>query len=573
MLALLGAKVGQIIGVMIIGQRLEPIALSVMGVVLPMEFMFAAAGALFGVGGTVMCARTIGKGQFEECHRVFTITYLLTLLTAVFFALVLLCFIDPVVRFLGAGPEIFEDTKRYAAILIAGGVFSMSVYPAYNFLRLDGRFGAAVAVFFVMAAVTIVLAVVLLFGLNMGVEAAAIAGVTGAAVSGVGGAVLLFTRSKNFHFTQSIFKKDYRRDVFQIIRDVVVAGSPSAIESLCIFGYVIVLNKLIVRSFGLAALSSFKLIDSINTFALVLIYAVTGPLIQFVGVFGAEKDSQSIRQLLAQVFKWGACFILCYTVLCEFFTPNLAGLFGMGSPDMLVTSAPAIRIFAASLFLALLNTILISVYQAGNRALLANILTVSRLFLWIVIPAPILSGWLGITGIWHSFWMAEFLTLVTAVVLSLFCRRGNAYLSPILLMDREAEMKGVYQSFSVKNTVEHITQSSAGITEFCERNSLSAKLTMVISLSIEEMLVAIRDHSLSNDSNATMNVRVLIEDRIVILRVRNDGQGFNPVDYARNAGEDEEAEVMGIKMILALAEKIDYRNTFGINNTTILLRR
>jgi hypothetical protein len=55
--------------------------------------------------------------------------------------------------------------------------------------------------------------------------------------------------------------------------------------------------------------------------------------------------------------------------------------------------------------------------------------------------------------------------------------------------------------------------------------------------------------------------------------VRNGGKHFNPVEYVKNAGEAEEAEVMGIKMILALARNVDYRNTFGINNTTILLEK
>jgi anti-sigma regulatory factor (Ser/Thr protein kinase) len=193
--------------------------------------------------------------------------------------------------------------------------------------------------------------------------------------------------------------------------------------------------------------------------------------------------------------------------------------------------------------------------------------------LWIIIAAPLLSGWIGITGIWHSFWIAEVLTIVSAVILTLFYRRGNAYLSPILLLDREAELKGLYKSFSVKNSVEHITQSSDGITEFCTQNKLGAKLSMAISLSIEEILVAIRDHSLQGKDDATMNVRVLIEASTVILRIRNAGLEFNPVDYAGHAGEAEEDAVMGIKMILAMAKNIDYRNTFGVNNTTILLHR
>jgi anti-sigma regulatory factor (Ser/Thr protein kinase) len=266
-------------------------------------------------------------------------------------------------------------------------------------------------------------------------------------------------------------------------------------------------------------------------------------------------------------------FALVFTAGCQIFAPEVARLFGMASPETLALAVPAIRLFALSLVPALINSILICVYQGGNRTLMANALTVSRLFFWIVIAAPLLSGWMGVTGVWHSFWIAEVLSLLLIAGMSFFYRRGGKYLSPLFLVDREAELTGVYKSFSVKNSTEDIIRSSAGITEFCEQNNLGARLTMAVSLAVEEMLVVIRARSLAGDSRATMNARVLIEENTVILRVRNGGKHFSPVEYVRNAGEAEEAEVMGIKMILALARTVDYRNTFGINNTTILLEK
>jgi Na+-driven multidrug efflux pump/anti-sigma regulatory factor (Ser/Thr protein kinase) len=573
MLALAGGMVGQITSAIIAGRLLEADALPVMAMALPVQALFSMTGALLGVGGTALCARAIGNGHFDECHRIFTVAYLLTVLAAALLALVLLPLIDPLVRFLGAGAELFGETKRYVSVLIAGGIFSMSIYPAYNLLRLDGRFGASVAVFFAQAAVTISLDLLFLVVFRRGVEAVALATVAGAAASGLGGAALLFLGSKNFHFTRSIFAKARRSDIPRIAGSIVAAGSPSAAESLCILSYSIVLNRLIARSFGIPGLSAFKLIDSFNSLALVFIYAVSGPVVQFVGVFGAEKDSKSIRQLLAQVFSWGALFVLGYVALGEIFAPHVAGLFGMASPEALATAVPAIRIFALSLAPALANNILVAVYQAQNRAFLANVLTVSRLFLWIVIAAPLLSDRIGLNGVWHSFWIAESLCLVSAAALSLLRRRRDKFLSPLFLVDREAELTGVYKSFSVKNDLESITQSSAGITEFCELNTLSSKLTLAISLAIEELLTLIRGRSLAEDEGATMNVRVLIEENTVILRVRNGGKNVNPMEYAKNPGDAEEAELMGIKMLLALALKIDYRNTFGVNNTTILLAR
>ena len=570
MLALFGFQFGQVASAVIIGNLLGSAALSTMAVILPLQSLFSMAGALLGVGTTVVCARAIGKGQFALCHRVFTLGYALTLVTAVFLALVLLLFLNPLIRFLGAGNEIFEDTRRFAFILISGGLFTMSIFPAFNLLRMDGRSRSSVLIFLIMAAVNITLSFILIAVFHLGIEAAALASAAAFASAGVLGAVILFTGSKNFHFTRSIFSKQFRGEVFSNVKNIAAAGSPNAMEYLCIMAYSVVINRLIAASFGVTGLSTFKLIDSINAAALIFIYGVTGPTVQFISVFDAEKDSKSIRQLLIQALRWGGLFILVYTAACEFFAPQIARIFGMSSEEILIVAVPAIRIFGVSIFLALINNVLFCVYQGEGRPLLSNILTVLRLLFWIVIAAPILSARLGINGIWHSFWLAEFLTLLIVAVLSLRYRRRRPYLTPLLLIDTEAEAKGVFKSFSVNNTLENITQSSEGISEFCEQNTLGPKLTMAISLAIEETLVLIREHCFL-DKDDTMNARVLITEDKVILRIRNGGRYFNPLDYAKDPSGAE--DIMGIKMILALALNIDYHNTFGINNTTVLLQR
>jgi anti-sigma regulatory factor (Ser/Thr protein kinase) len=241
------------------------------------------------------------------------------------------------------------------------------------------------------------------------------------------------------------------------------------------------------------------------------------------------------------------------------FAPNIAALFGMP----LVETEHAIRVFAFSLPLWFANILLITLYQAQNRVVLANILTISRA-LWVLAVAWALSVKIGLAGVWHGFWIAEGLTLLIAIALS-FYKRGEH--TPVLLLDTRAEKSGQYKSFSVPSTAASITVASAGITDFCEQNGLSPKQTMAISLAIEELLVMILEHSKPRD----MNVRILLADNMIVLRIRGDGEQFDPLAYTQNAGADQELEVMGIRMIIKMAVGVDYRNTFGVNNTTVLL--
>ena len=138
--------------------------------------------------------------------------------------------------------------------------------------------------------------------------------------------------------------------------------------------------------------------------------------------------------------------------------------------------------------------------------------------------------------------------------------------------------------------------ASQRISAFCEEKELPPDKTMLISLSLEEMLISIKDHCFPEDEE-TINVRILIgpgdvASASIVLRIRCSGAPFNPIDYyEKHRAEavaqqdlnkiDEVGEMerlledlddsLGIGMILACAPSVDYKTTFGVNNLTIII--
>jgi Na+-driven multidrug efflux pump/anti-sigma regulatory factor (Ser/Thr protein kinase) len=576
MLAILGSTLGQIVTAVIIGRALGPQELSVIGITLPIYYVFATAGALLGVGGTAVCARLIGQDRFKESRAALTAIYLMTAVAATVLTGIMLVFSGQIIVFLGVTPdmEIFPKVRDFMRILSSGGVFIMSIYPAFNLLRLDGKNGSVIVVFAVMSTVSIL--VVSLLVSVMGVAGAAAATICGNAAAGVLGAVLLFTGSKNFQFALP------GKKIFNLlVRDIIVSGSPSALENMCILTRTVIFNWILIAMlFDMNALSAFKVTDSVNSFAQIFIAGASGSMIPFIGVFSSEKDVKSTRQLLTLGFKWGCAMTFVFTVICLVFASQAAGLFGMSGGESLVAAVPAIRIFALSLPLAAVNNILVCLYQANRNTTAANILTLGRSFVWVVLAAFILSPRTGAIGLWHSFWISELIALVLAVPISFMYLRKNKNLSTLFLLDNEVEAKGIYKSFSVHNSMESIAESIEGINDFCSSNRLDPKQTIAIKFSIEEMLVMIREYCFKKDSGDTVNVRVLIYGDIIILRIRNGGKAFNPIAYYMKQKLDMESkssvidimsDTLGISMVLKMASKVDYRSTFGVNNLTVII--
>jgi anti-sigma regulatory factor (Ser/Thr protein kinase) len=310
--------------------------------------------------------------------------------------------------------------------------------------------------------------------------------------------------------------------------------------------------------------SVFKVVDSVDTLSLAVIWAVAGPLVAFAGVFLAERDTASVKQLLTLALKWGGPAVLAITVCCITFSGQAAALFDVADP----AAQAAIRIFALHLPMSLLLNIIIYIYMANHRAVLANLIIASRL-IWIVVCAYPLTNIFGITGVWHSFWISDTLTIILICALGIALRRKNRNLTRFFLIDVSAERQGAYKAFVVLPTSKSISECAAGISAFSEANMLSAGEAMRISLALEELLVVIAE----NCNPEYVNVRILIHDDTIIISLRNTGAKFNPVECARNAEGDKKLNVMGINIILKLAVSLDYRSTFGVNNNIIVLKK
>jgi Na+-driven multidrug efflux pump len=550
-LGLVGSNAGQIVGTMIAGNRLSSESLSVIGLALPIYYAFCVLGAVIGVGGTVISSKRIGERNYEQAKGILTLCLLFTVLFGIVFGGIIFIFAEPLAIWLGATPAILPDVVAYIRIMAIGGLGIMLIYPPYNFLRLDGKNFAVPIVFFTVAIINIVLDFVLIE--TMGVAGIALATVIASGAGGLLGTYLLLFKSQNFGFAKPAEVKN--------VLDIFISGSPGAMEYFGILLCSLVLNKYLSDQFGSDALGMYKIVDSLNNVALCIIWGISGALVSFAGVFFAERDTQSLRQLLKLAFKRGLIATLLLTILCEIFAAQTATIFGTRE------AANAIRIFCLSLPMSMINNIIVYIYLSNKRVKLANILLLVKLFAGVVLFGILFSEVFGEIGIWHGFWTAELLTFICAIILSNLVRRKNNNLSPLFLINLSSEKNGAYTAFSVLNTNESISACTEGVSNFTEDNGISPKKTMQISLALEELLVVSNEHSKPSNTN----VRILIYDDLIIIRLRCIGKKFNPLEYAQNYEDD--MDVMGIKMVLKFSISLDYQETFGVNNTTIVLEK
>ena len=586
-----GVMISTMANSIIAGNLLGHDALAVMSIASPIYFIFATIGSLAGVGGTSMAAWCIGRNDGEGSNRAFTLSAILALGVSMVLSAMGLVFLNPFVSLLGAQGELHALAKPYVALFLLGGAGIAGIYPPYFFLKLEGRMRLSVALFVCLALLNVGLD--FFFVLVAGWDYAGIA--AGTALANLAAAAagwFCLIRKGSFRLCSV-------RGYWGEIGRMIAAGSPAALNNLCNVVRSIALNRIIFALAAQIGLSAFNIVTTAGNLSLMVINGLAQTTVPFVAVFAGERDSSSIRQLEKRAITEGAAIILPVSVLLAVFSRPFCTLFGVVETEVLAESSAAVAIFAASLLPAMISTVLVNYYQASGRTGLANLFTACRSLIMIVVAALLLSPVLQVRAVWLAFTLTELLSwAVLAIALSHLSRR-SPQLKGVLLLDETYEKNGKFISFSVQSSVDDIMNASRRISEFCEMNALSDDKSMLISLSLEEMLISIKEHCFPRDEKRDISIRILIskgEDgkESVVLRIRCSGSPFNPVAYYEtqrklnggNAGmevSDDPAEFdlldsldmlgdsLGIAMIVSQARMVDYKSTFGVNNLTILL--
>ena len=550
----------------IAGQFFGSSGLAVMSVVAPFYFLFSTIGSLTGVGGSVLTSHALGRDDDRSANESFTLSLLLSIAISITVSIICLIFLEPILYLLGCSESIFEIAYNYSIIIVLGGFGTTLMYMPYNFLKLTGKLKLLTSMFLAMAAMNVALDLIFIKIFDLGLKGVALGTVIAStSISLFGVRELLkdsfkFTRSFNLKSTLKLMK----------------LGIPPALNNLLAFLRLAIMNRIIVAAAGSVGLAAFSVFSALENFSLVILSGLAQATSAFVGVFSKELDTVSVRRIEKKAHVWGMALILVLMAVIILFSTEICILFGIYDSEKLIVASNAAFFFAFSLPPSVCCFLMFFYYQSVGFTNLANILIFCRSFLFLVVPAYILTPIYGLSATWASLTIASLSPLIIMLIaMPYYFKKGY---SGIFLQDLHAEKDGTYISFAVKNSVESIIDSVDKIADFCTKNELTKKEIMLVRLSMEEMMMSIKEHCFEENADETIDVRILtikkFDDMMIVLRIRNGGKLFNPIDYYEKLQKDDPmamGDALGIAMIINAAGVIHYKTTFGINNLTIII--
>lgn len=123
------------------------------------------------------------------------------------------------------------------------------------------------------------------------------------------------------------------------------------------------------------------------------------------------------------------------------------------------------------------------------------------------------------------------------------------------------------------NTLEEVIELSEQVVPFCIERGIDKKEANHLALCIEEMAGNVIEHGFADGKSHHLDIRVLVKDGAVVLRLRDDCVKFDLKEKAESWHFDPEhpEKNIGIRMVMRVAKNIAYTNAMNTNNLIITI--
>ena len=561
MLMTVAMQLGNVVDGMIVGNLLGAEAMAAIEISMPVLLLLQMAALMLAMGGAAEAAVFLGKRDMETASGVFTASLVAGLAISVFFALFTPILPGPAAMLLAGNHDLAALAEPYIMVNIAGiPILTVAIIFCY-FMNADNHPQLGSALFIIANAVNLVLDFVFIRRFHMGMAGSALATVIGY-LAGMA-PVIIYFRSKQ----RMLRLRRPDKKAFHYMRIAMKAGIPSAAFTLMSAMKSVMINSAIVRILGNGPMAVYSVCANAVLIAELCVGGIIGLVQNIAGILYGERDYYGIRTLCKRVLSYSYMAIVILLIIFFAVPGWIAGLFGITEGDMLALCEMALRIFACSFPFYVYNKFLMSYYQTILQPGLSTVVTVLQGFV-VIVPLT-LAGiffW-GLPGVCLMAVVSEAVTILLAILWRIKGQRsgkleaGGVYMLPQITNEK-------FLDCSVKSNLDEVIAFREKLFAFCADNHISERDAKILGLAVEEIAANIVQYGYRSGKNY-MDISFTIQDDKYMLRIRDDGVPFNPLEYQQQ--EEEEVTVGGIALIKKMASQFQYMRVLNMNNTVIEL--
>lgn len=358
--------------------KVGALALTGVGVCMPLIMIVSAFAALVGFGGAPRASIYMGKGEYEQAEKTLGNCFLTQLIISAILTVVLFLGNRSFLMAFGASENTIEYGVRYMNIYAVGTVFVQLTLGMNMFITAQGFAKTGMLSVLIGALSNIILDPILIFGFDMGVRGAALATIISQALSCIWVVSFLFGKKT----TLKICMKNMRLEKKIILPSLAlglstfIMQSSESIISVCF-------NSSLLKYGGDVAVGAMTILTSVMQFAMLPLQGLgqgAQPIISY--NYGAKNVSR-VKEAFKLLLKVSLCYAAVLWAGVQLFPQVFASLF-TSDAQLLLFTKNALRIYMACMVLFGIQIACQMTFTSLGNAKASIIVAVMRKFVLLI---------------------------------------------------------------------------------------------------------------------------------------------------------------------------------------------
>lgn len=412
--AMAASSVYNIIDGIFIGQGVGAEAIMGLALTGPLMSLTAAFGAMVGVGAATLMSVKLGQKDYGTAQKILGNVVIMNLTLGIVLGLLLLVFINPILRFFGASDVTLPYARNFMSIILVGNVVTHMYLGLNALLRSTNRPQKAMCATIGTVVLNCILAPIFIFVLGWGIRGAATATIMAQMIMLTWQLRLFSNKDELIHLSRSIIKLDVK-----IVKESLLVGLPQFLINLCACLVAAMMTRSLTTYGGDMAVGAFGICNRFILFIVMVVIGLNQGMQPIAGYnFGARRYDR-VLGVLNKALIFGSIITLTGFVIGVFFPTPFVSVFAKDSPQLIKLSAHALSCMVMMFPIVGIQIVSTAFFQSIGYAPKSIFLSLTRQLIFLV-PAIFILPHLYVDpleGLWHAAPVADGLASVLAITL------------------------------------------------------------------------------------------------------------------------------------------------------------
>ncbi len=377
-------------------------------VAFPLGQLVVGLGLLFGNGAASYIARLLGHGDNEKAGKVASTSIYSSIIVGALVIIVIIIFLNPVLKLLGATKSIMPYAVSYASIYIVSSIFNVFNVTMTNIVTSEGAAKTSMCAMLSGALLNMILDPIFIYTFGMGVRGAAIATAISQIVSTLVYIRYIFSNKSMFSFriNECCFSKDVMSEILKI-------GIPTLIFQL-LTSLAITLTNMEAAKYGDFAIAGMGAVTRIMSLGSLIVFGFIKGFQPIAGYNFGSKNYDRLHSAIKTSILWTTVFCVVLGLVMIIFPKVIISQFTSGDMLLIECGSKSLRANGLSFMLFGFYTVYSTLFLALGKAKEGGFLGMCRQGVCFIPIILILPVFYGLNGILYAQPIADLVATIIA---------------------------------------------------------------------------------------------------------------------------------------------------------------